>query len=147
MKEQIYSTVSFISACVSGFKGVRLPWIGSDKNPLYKEYKYHTGIDVYGKSVYTYAPGVVLAAGSEDGLYTVTVQYDAFSCLRYGHLSSVEVGAGDIIQAGSKIGIADKYLHFEYATKEKRNSVWPVRVGSQIYYKQDPALMIGVRND
>lgn len=147
MKEQIYSTVSFISACVSGFKGVRLPWIGSDKNSLYKEYKYHTGIDVYGKSVYTYAPGVVLAAGSEDGLYTVTVQYDAFSCLRYGHLNFVEVGAGDIVQAGSKIGIADKYLHFEYATKEKRNSVWPVRVGSQVYYKQDPALMIGVRND
>ena len=106
MRDQIYSSVSFISACVSAFRGVRLPWIGSDKDPLYQEYKYHTGIDVYGVSVYTYAPGVVLAVGSEDNLYTVTVQYDAYSCLRYCHLSSVEVGAGDIVQAGSKVGKA-----------------------------------------
>ena len=144
MRDQIYSSVSFISACVSAFKGVRLPWIGSDKDPLYQEYKYHTGIDVYGVSVYTYAPGVVLAVGQENGLYSVTVQYDAYSCLRYCHLSSVEVGAGDIVQAGSKVGKADKYLHFEYATKDKKSSVWPVRVMSQIYYKQDPAAMIGV---
>ena len=137
----IYKT--FLSDIVSEYGGLRRPWIGSTSDPLYEKYKFNTGIDLFGKEVYSYAPGVVLAVGKDESLYTVTVQYDVFSCIRYCHLKSVDVGAGDIIQSGSHIGAADKYLHFEYATKEKQDSVWPVRVMSEVYYKQNPTKMVG----
>lgn len=101
-----------------------------------------TGINIYGDGVYAYASGVVLAVGKDEAYYTVTVQYDTYSCLRYGHLDNVDVSAGDIIQSGFRIGQAHKFVHFEYVTKS--SSIWPVRVGTETYYKQDPAKMIGV---
>lgn len=98
----------------------------------------HTGIDLSADNVYSYASGVVLSVGQENNHYCVTVQYDVFNLLRYNHLKSVSVGAGDILSVGAFIGVANKYVHFEYATKDKGVSKWTVRVGSQTYWKQDP---------
>ena len=128
---------------ISDFGGVRRPWIGSTEDPLYKKYKFNTGIDLYGSTVYSYANGVVLAVGREGRHYAVTVQYDVFSCIRYTNLEQVSVSRGDIIQTAFQIGRADKYVHLEYATKEKLSSLWPVRVGTEVYYKQNPLTMVG----
>lgn len=103
----------------------------------------YTGTDITADSVYSYASGVVLAAGKEDLLhYCVTVQYDVFNILRYCNLKTLNVGAGDTVQNGSLIGSADKFLRFEYATKEQGSSKWPVRIGTQTYWKQDPERLI-----
>jgi hypothetical protein len=101
-----------------------------------------TGIDFRCDNVYSYSSGVVLAIGRFNDYYCVTVQYDIFNLLRYDHLKSVDVGAGDIIQVDALIGMADHFLHFEYATKEQNSSKWSVRVGSQTYWKQNPMEMI-----
>ena len=101
-----------------------------------------TGVDLPSKNVYSYCDGVVLAVGKVNNHYCVTVQYDVFNLLRYDHLSTIMVGAGDIIQTGTVIGIADRFVHFEYATKEKNSSKWSVRVGTQTYWKQDPKGLI-----
>lgn len=134
---------SFLSSIVSSYGGVRRPWIGDTKNPLYKQYRYNTGIDLYGEQVYSYANGVVIAVGSSGRTKSVTVQYDIFSCLRYENLSSISVSEGDIVQAGFNIGKAHGYLHFEYITKFKDTSIWPVRIGTETYYKQNPVGLLG----
>lgn len=103
----------------------------------------YTGTDITADSVYSYASGTVLTASKEDLLhYCVTVQYDVFNILRYCNLKTLNVGAGDTVQNGSLIGSADKFLRFEYATKEQGSSKWPVRVGTQTYWKQDPERLI-----
>lgn len=98
----------------------------------------YTGVAIPANTVYSYADGVVLAVGYVAPYYCVTVQYDVFNLLRYDHLSSVDVGAGEIVQVGTAIGIADHFVRFEYATKAQNSSKWSVRVGTQTYWKQDP---------
>lgn len=98
----------------------------------------YTGVAIPANTVYSYADGVVLAVGYVAPYYCITVQYDVFNLLRYDHLSSVDVGAGEIVQVGTAIGIADHFVRFEYATKAQNSSKWSVRVGTQTYWKQDP---------
>ena len=98
----------------------------------------YTGVAIPANTVYSYADGVVLAVGYVAPYYCVTVQYDVFNLLRYDHLSSVDVEAGEIVQVGTAIGIADHFVRFEYATKVQNSSKWSVRVGTQTYWKQDP---------
>lgn len=98
----------------------------------------HTGVDLSADRVYSYTDGVVLAVGQVEGYYCITIQYDVFNLLRYDHLSSALVGAGDVVQVGASLGKADRFVHFEYATKEQGSSKWSVRVGSQVYWKQNP---------
>lgn len=106
----------------------------------------YTGTDIKAEQVFSYASGTVVAVGKEDLLhYCVTVQYDVFNILRYNHLKTVAVGAGDTIQNSALIGTADKFLRFEYATKQQGSSKWPVRVGTQTYWKQDPALLSNIK--
>ena len=103
----------------------------------------YTGTDITADSVYSYASGTVLTVSKEDLLhYCVTIQYDVFNILRYNNLKTVAVGAGETVQNGSLIGTADRFLRFEYATKEQGSSKWPVRVGTQTYWKQDPERLI-----
>ncbi|MCM1222702.1 MAG: peptidoglycan DD-metalloendopeptidase family protein [Lachnospiraceae bacterium] len=124
-------------------RGIKLSWIGNKKDALYKEHGYHTGIDIYAGNVYSYASGVVTSISMDKNYYAVTVQYNAFVSLRYLHLESVSVSAGQPIQQGFKIGNADKYVHFEYVTKKQGDSLWAVRIGTETYYKHNPMNMIG----
>lgn len=117
---------------------MRLPWIGSEKHELYKEHGFHTGIDLYAENVYSLCSGVVTHVGTDGNHYAVTVQYDGEISLRYLHLKSISVVAGQTVQQGFGIGVADKYVHLEYATKTKGDSIWSVRIGTQTYYKHNP---------
>lgn len=122
---------------VSNYCGIRRPWIGSTDDPLYTQYKFNTGIDIFGEDVYAYASGVVVAVGKDaDNLYAVSVQYSVNSILRYCHLKYSAVSVGDVVQQGFFIGEAHKYVHFEYANNI--TSMWPVRIGTETYYKQNP---------
>lgn len=98
----------------------------------------HTGVDLHSENVYSYSDGVVLVVGREDNHYCVTIQYDVFNLLRYNHLESVDVGAGQVVQTGAVIGKADRFVHFEWATNEQNSSKWSVRIGCQTYWKQNP---------
>lgn len=139
----MYVSSGFFHQITFSDREIKLPWIGSKKHELYKEFGFHTGIDLYADGVYSFCYGVVTNVGTDGDHYAVTVQYNAFASLRYLHLKSVSVKAGEIIQQGFNLGTADKYVHFEYVTKDKGDSIWPVRIGTETYYKHDPLDMIG----
>ena len=106
-------------------------WDVSDPN------SYHTGIDIDAIQVYSISSGVVIESDIDiDNRYVVTVQYNKDTILRYMHLQSMHVVLGQVITVNTSIGIADKFLHFEYATTTYSN--WPVRIGDLNYYKHDP---------
>ncbi|MCM1226429.1 MAG: M23 family metallopeptidase [Clostridium sp.] len=139
----MYTDFQKFSGITDSDKGIRLPWIDDKKDSLYKENGYHTGIDIYADNVYSFASGVVISVGKTDKFYAVTVQYDSNIALRYLNLMTVSVSAGQAVQAGFNIGAADKYVHFEYVTKSKDNSMWSVRIGTETYYKHDPMKITG----
>lgn len=98
---------------------------------------YHTGLDVFTDKVYNVCKGVVIFVGVVEGRWSVIVQVNADICIRYSNLSKVLVEEGQPIYYDVEIGHADKYVHFEYCTRQQNNSKWPVRAGTQTYYKQD----------
>ena len=114
------------------------PWIDGSDRKLYQKYKtFHTGVDIPAKQVYSYSQGVVIGVGMQDGMYFVTVQFDAENLFRYGHLKSFDVSVNDIVQAGDRIGLAKNHLHFEWATASDQ-SKFAVWFGDVTYYKQNP---------
>lgn len=122
---------------------ILVPYIDSQSHSWYKKYGgYHTGVDVEGSEIYAYQSGVVIQIGDlDDGLKAVVIQYTANISLRYANMSSLLIKMGDVIKPGELIGIAKKFVHFEYLSKTKENSMWPVRVGTMTYFKHDPELI------
>ncbi len=97
---------------------------GVRSDPFLKTPAMHTGIDFGGKlgtPLYATAPGKVIQAGKR-GDYGLAVEVDhglGFSTL-YAHLSKVTVEKGDIIEEGTKVGLAGStgrstgvHLHYE----------------------------------
>lgn len=121
------------------------PYIDNENHSWYKQYGgYHTGVDIEGLEIYSYQSGVVTQIGTIDNaLYAVVIQYTASTSFRYANMSSLFVKQGDVISQGQLIGIAKKFVHFEYLTSDKGASEWSVRVGSVTYFKQNPELIIG----
>ena len=119
------------------------PYIDKKSDPWFVTYGgMHTGIDVEGYEIYAYCSGVVLAIGNDKEYNMVSVQYDKNVILRYGNLKTVSVSVGEIIYTPTLIGYADRYLHFEYASTKKEDSVWVVRIGAKTYYKHNPELIL-----
>ena len=84
----------------------------------------HSGIDFRGKEgtpLYATAPGKVIQAGKRgDYGYAVEVDHGLGFTTLYGHLSKVSVQKGDIIEDGTKVGLAGStgrstgpHLHYE----------------------------------
>ncbi len=97
---------------------------GIRPDPFFKTPAMHTGIDFGGKEgtpLYSTAAGKVIQAGPR-GDYGLTVEVDhglGFTTL-YGHLSKISVEKGDIIEEGTKVGLAGStgrstgpHLHYE----------------------------------
>lgn len=122
---------------------ILVPYIDNKKNSWYKTYGgYHTGVDVEGSEIYAYQSGIVIQIGDLDNnLKSVLIQYTASICLRYSNMSSLIVNMGDVIKPGDILGIAKKFVHFEYLSKNEDNSMWPLRVGTMTYFKHDPELI------
>lgn len=138
----IYKKLSY-SPLTQSATNILVPYIDDEKDSWYKQYGgYHTGVDVEGLETYSYQSGVVTQIGKMDtNLYAIVIQYTASTSLRYANMSSLCVKQGDVISQGQLIGIAKKFVHFEYLTKDKGTSMWPVRVGSMTYFKHDPELL------
>jgi len=84
----------------------------------------HTGIDFgghHGAPLYSTGPGKIVYSGNR-GDYGLTVEVNhgmGFSTL-YAHLSRIDVGVGDMVEAGTKVGLAGStgrstatHLHYE----------------------------------
>lgn len=97
---------------------------GLRTDPFLKTPAMHSGIDFGGKEgtpLYVTAPGKVIQAGKR-GDYGLCVEVDhglGFSTL-YSHLSKITVEKGDIIEEGTKVGLAGStgrstgpHLHYE----------------------------------
>lgn len=120
---------------------VLYPYIDSEDNKWYSRYGgLHSGVDIECKSVHSVCQGVVILVGTDfdDGLQTVTVQYDAYQGFRYCHLASVRVKAGDIIQKSQWIADAKDFVHFEYIDVTEGNPLWLCRIGDMEYFKHNP---------
>ena len=98
---------------------------GSRANPFdgYSS-DYHPGIDIaenYGAPVYASASGYVQRAGWYGGYGKyIKISHDYGYATAYGHLSSIEISAGDYVSKGQIIGYVGStgystgpHLHFE----------------------------------
>lgn len=121
---------------------VLCPFIPNSSSEEYKQYKkIHDGIDIRCVSVHSACQGVVSFIGTnhEDGTQEVTVLYDARQGMRYCHLEKVLCKLSDIVDTGEWIAEAKDFVHFEYIdNSDKDRPIWPVRVGSQEFFKHDP---------
>lgn len=94
-------------------------------HPVLKTRKFHSGVDLpkpTGTPVYATKEGKVIQAGNKGNSYGIHVMIDhggGFVSI-YGHLSSVDVKAGDMVQGGQLIGRVGStgrstgpHLHFE----------------------------------
>lgn len=101
---------------------------GMRYHPLLKRMIFHNGCDIpmpFGTPVYPAKSGTVTFAGWRGGYgNTVEVRHIDGSLTRYGHLSTVSVGVGEIVQQSKSIlgrvgstGISTgPHLHFEIIT-------------------------------
>lgn len=101
-----------------------------DKEP------YHTSVSVCTHDVYSICDGVVVEILTANNGYIVTIQYTVEKSFRYCRLNNIHIYLGQLVTEGSLIGECADYVDFEYITTQK--SLWPVRVNSETYYKQDP---------
>lgn len=106
-------------------------------DPAYKRiHQYCPGLDLSGTVAYTIYPGMVVYIGEDDFGKTVIVQTGSEFCVSFGHLSDVLVSQNSVLGTIYSVGTCDKYLHLELLTKTE--SKWPVRIGSDMWYKDDP---------
>lgn len=98
-----------------------------------------TGCLIYTDNVFSICDGTVIDVGVDDknNLYSVSVEYEYATWIRYCLLQTCNVSVGDEISIGDKIGSAYKgVLRIEYCTDEF--SVFPYRNGDRQLYKHDP---------
>jgi murein DD-endopeptidase MepM/ murein hydrolase activator NlpD/3D (Asp-Asp-Asp) domain-containing protein len=103
---------------------------GMRYHPIYGENRMHTGIDIgapHGTPVYAVKDGYVVYKGVMGG-YGNTILVEHGDCRTlYAHLSKITVKAGEMVQAGQKIGEVGStgnstgpHLHFEVRTGKDR---------------------------
>ena len=100
---------------------------------------YVTGYDVYASTIYSVTYGKVMYVGQEpDGTFTISIACNSNEMFRYSNVIQLFVGSSDIVTSGTKLGVVDKYVHFEYISRWQGESRFPVRVNQYLYFKQDP---------
>ena len=98
---------------------------------------YHTGVDLSATSVYAFCNCVCVYVGQDEtDKIAVIVQYDRNRAFRFSNLKFSDVTGGQALPKGTKIGIADNFVHFELLTRQE--SEWGVRAGKEDYWKHDP---------
>ena len=107
-------------------------------DPKPRSQEYHPGVDVYADAAYSCSAGTVVAIGTNGESYDISIMQDANTMFRYCNLATADVRLGSEVQVGFRIGNTDSFVHFEYCTRDKEDSIWVVRVGTEQYYKHDP---------
>ena len=98
-----------------------------------------TGCLIYTDNVFSICSGTVLDVGVDDknNLYSVSVEYEYATWVRYCLLQTCNVSVGDVLSKDDKIGSTYKgVLRFEYCTDEF--SLFPYRTNDRQLYKHDP---------
>ena len=117
------------------------PCVMSKSNPEFKILKkFHTGIDVKANNVFAVYRGRIAYIGYENSGRTVVIQTGSSFCVCYKRLKTVTVSLNDIVEKWYLIGSVDKYVHAEVYTKDI--SDWPVRIGTEDWYKADATSLI-----
>ena len=98
---------------------------------------YHTSIDVKTDNVYNISNGVVIEV-VYDKHYIVNVQLSSEYSVRYSHLLSTNVKAGDLVASEDLIGKANKYVSVELCQFSQSSGLFPVYINTLKYYKIDP---------
>lgn len=105
--------------------------------------RHHAGVDIaapQGTGVYVAAEGSVLRTGYEPAGYGrfVEVRHPNGMTTLYGHLSRLDVASGDVVEAGTRIGLVGStgrstgpHLHFEVRRGDRQ--VNPVKVMGQSF--------------
>jgi len=99
-------------------------WFGSRYHPVYRQYRYHSGIDIkvgYGTKVASAADGVVSFAGYKGGYgYTVIIDHGYGYQTLYAHNYKILVRKGQKVEKGQLISYSGNsgtstgpHLHFE----------------------------------
>ena len=102
-----------------------------------------TGTLISADEVFSICSGTVIDIGrdSKNNLYSVSVEYEYATWIRYCLLESVSVIVGDILSRGAEIGKAYKgEMRLEYCTDDE--SEFPFRSGNIELYKQDPIIIL-----
>ena len=92
------------------------------------------------KKVYNLFPGTVLFLGFYKGMGTITIAVSNHEVVRYLNMRNIKGWNYTSLPKGEYLG--DAYspsgLQFEYCTQWKGESKYPVRVNSNMYFKQNP---------
>lgn len=102
-----------------------------------------TGTLIRADDVYSICSGTVVDIGKDpkNDLYSVSVEYEYATWVRYCLLEVVEVNKGDEITRGAKVGKTYKgELRLEYCTDDE--SEFPFRCGNSELYKHDPEIIL-----
>ncbi len=104
-------------------RGAITSGFGPRRHPIFRVVRMHNGVDIaapWGTPVRAAAPGTVLFAGWFGGYGKLVVLDHGGVTTLYGHLSSIEVAAGQKVRAGQVIGRVGStgystgpHLHFE----------------------------------
>lgn len=135
---KVYRNLNTCSVTKSATTVLR-PFVSSKKDPWYDiSNGYNTGCDIAASTVYSICSGVIVQVGKDSKHHVATIQYNRNICIRYTNLSEVSCEAGELIQSGDIVGIADKYTRVECIMRDSDFKLWPVRIGKIQYYKVDP---------
>ena len=116
------------------------PCVMSKSDPEFVKLGYlHTGIDITAYHVFSVYKGRIAFIGNENSGRTIVIQTGSSFCVCYKHLKTVEVSLNDIIDPLYCVGDANEYVHVEVYTHT--SSDFPVRVGSDTWYKQNANLL------
>lgn len=90
--------------------------------------------------VYNLFPGTVLFLGFYKKMGTVTVAISNHEIIRYCNLQDIQCWVNRPITKGQLVGTAftASGLQFEYCTQWKGDSIYPVRINNNLYFKQNP---------
>lgn len=105
-------------------KSIRTSAFGRRVDPFNKRFGFHTGLDLAcppGSSVYAARNGKVVFTGYNGGYgLLVILKHEHGYSTYYGHLKSVLVKVGDVVERGAKIAVSGNsgrstgpHLHFE----------------------------------
>ena len=113
----------------------------------------HKGVDIaapQGTSVYSSAEGEIVRIGHQPAGYGnfIEMRHPNGMTTMYAHLSRIDVGSGDRVQAGERIGLVGStgystgpHLHFE--VRRGGDQVNPTRVVGQTFQVVVPAPPVG----
>ena len=124
---------------------------GMRNDPFSHQATFHKGVDLAapdGTKVVAALPGTVISAGYETGYgNNVLIQHSGGLQTRYGHLGSVNVKAGDVVDSESVLGTVGStgrstgpHLHFEVTRMGKPVDPLPLAGTQAVWLKQRAAV-------